>query len=94
MIRLLVLEGWNSYRREVIPAEAPVIQVEECRRAFYAGCIHLFYAVLGIMDPGTEPTAGDLAQMTAIEGELKAYGAEMAALADRMEREAANSLKK
>lgn len=32
-----ILDHWNDYRREVIPADAPAVQIQECRRAFYAG---------------------------------------------------------
>jgi len=32
-----VFDGFKSYDREVIPKDAPVVQREECRRAFYAG---------------------------------------------------------
>lgn len=32
-----VKEKWESYLREVVPANAGPVQVEECRRAFYAG---------------------------------------------------------
>jgi hypothetical protein len=29
--------SFDSYRREVIPLEAIPVQIQECRRAFYAG---------------------------------------------------------
>ena len=35
---------WESYRRDVLPADAPVVQRVECRRAFYAG----FHAMLQV----------------------------------------------
>lgn len=28
---------WQGYRRAVIPADAPPVQIIECRRAFYGG---------------------------------------------------------
>jgi hypothetical protein len=87
MKRLLILEGWNSFRREVLPAEAPPIQIEECRRAFYAGCVHLFSSIIGILEPGAEPTDNDLRQMQAVDDEIRAFGAEMLGLAVRMARE-------
>jgi hypothetical protein len=37
MNRMLILEAWNSYRAQVIPRDAPVVQVSESRRAFFAG---------------------------------------------------------
>lgn len=30
-------EEWKSYEHDVVPAEAPPVQREECRRAFMAG---------------------------------------------------------
>lgn len=37
-----VVDLWNSYRRDVVPADASTIQVIECQRAFYAGVAALF----------------------------------------------------
>ena len=31
-----LFDEWQGYRRDVVPPHAPAIQVEECRRAFYA----------------------------------------------------------
>jgi hypothetical protein len=33
---------WETYRQEAIPFDAPSIQIQECRRAFYAGVSSLF----------------------------------------------------
>jgi hypothetical protein len=35
--RLYIAEEFDSYRRAVIPAQASFVQIEECRRAFFAG---------------------------------------------------------
>jgi hypothetical protein len=51
---------WESYRREVIPDDAGAIQVEECRRAFYAGSVALFKVVMTMLDPSSEPTGEDI----------------------------------
>ena len=54
MTRKLILEGWNSYRRDVLePAGAGAVQVEECRRAFYSGAMILFTSIVGILDSGS-----------------------------------------
>lgn len=47
---------WQSYRADVIPADAGPIQVEECRRAFYAGAAGFYstgsaLAINGDPDP-------------------------------------------
>ena len=37
MNRMHILEAWNSYREQVIPRDAPAVQVTESKRAFFAG---------------------------------------------------------
>lgn len=32
---------WDSYRREVLPNDAPTVQVEETQKAFYAGATEI-----------------------------------------------------
>jgi hypothetical protein len=87
MTRKLILEGWNSFRREVIPSDAPAIQFEECRRAFYAGAFHLFFALQQIMDPASpDPTEADLRQMQELQHEFTAYARELAELVTREKR--------
>jgi hypothetical protein len=69
-----VLEAWNSYRKIVMAADAPRIQVVEIRRAFYAGIV----AVINLIDTGISDGPGitpeDLDFMTAIRQELREYG--------------------
>lgn len=72
-------EQWLSYRREVIPANAPMIQITESRRAFYAGAEALLSVICGFLEPGTEPTIGDLEKMTAIHNELVQFAADVKA---------------
>jgi hypothetical protein len=36
-----VKKAWESYAAQVLPKEAPAVQVIECRRAFYAGAYSL-----------------------------------------------------
>jgi hypothetical protein len=38
-------EEWAGYLAEVIPTGAPALQVEECKRAFYAGANGMFQAM-------------------------------------------------
>lgn len=49
MRRNRMQEQWQSYKREVLPSNAPAVQVQECRRAFYAGALAAFttYQELG-----------------------------------------------
>jgi hypothetical protein len=32
-----IRDHWRSYDKEIIPPDAPETQIQECRRAFYAG---------------------------------------------------------
>lgn len=83
MTRKLVLEGWNSYRRDVMPKDCGPVQIEETRRAFYAGAVHLFFSLQTILDSDSEPTAGDLMQMQAIQDEFKDYADDLERRAQR-----------
>ena len=43
---MTIFERWQAYDRDIVPRDAPPIQREECRRAFYAGalaCLHSVY---------------------------------------------------
>ena len=42
----MIGEEWSSYQAEVVPAEAPDVQREECKRAFYAGAQAMFNEVM------------------------------------------------
>jgi hypothetical protein len=41
-----LLEQWNSYSQAVMPRDASAVQIQECRRAFYAGA----QALMGVLD--------------------------------------------
>ena len=53
-------EAWKDYRLKVVPLDAPVLQVVECRRAFYAGvsAVVKMAAAAGGMSPHTARTLG------------------------------------
>jgi hypothetical protein len=73
MPRMLILEGWSSYRKDIIPAGAPEVQIEECKRAYYSGAMVLYTAIMNVLEPGATVTEADLAQMLAIRTELLRY---------------------
>lgn len=76
MTRRLILEGWNSYRTQVLAGAGP-IQVEECRKAFYSGSLILFNSIMEAMEAGTEATDADMRQMAAINDELLEYAEQL-----------------
>lgn len=69
-----IAQAWESYRRDVVPATASAVQVQECRRAFYAGAQGLLTALLTALDPATEPTERDLRLMDDVHTELLLFG--------------------
>ncbi|UPK03079.1 hypothetical protein [Bradyrhizobium sp. 170] len=73
---LLIEAGWVGYRLAVMSPQAPPIQLEECKMAFFAGALHLFQSIMTIMDPGSEPTEADLNKMDLIDKELRKFGRE------------------
>lgn len=72
-------ESWDSYAERVLPKNAPPVQIQETRRAFYAGAQALFTNVMQALDPGTEPTADDLRYMDALVLELAQFFADVKA---------------
>ncbi len=54
----------------------PTDQRDQLRTAFFAGAQHLFGSIMGMLEPGTEPTEKDLRRMDLIAHELSAFIAE------------------
>lgn len=72
---MTLLDEWRSYRGEVLPRNAPAVQVRETRRAFYAGAAAWFGLMLRAADqPGDEPTEVELSRVDALNAELEAFG--------------------
>jgi hypothetical protein len=65
-----VRAGWETYHREVMPVTAGAVQIQECRRAFYAGAMHLFAAVL---DNSNVPEAEAMQRLKNLQAELAAF---------------------
>lgn len=59
-----LMGAWKSYAQSVIPAQADVIQIEETRRAFYAGMSTMFGLVVAVESE---------ADMEALANELGEY---------------------
>lgn len=73
----LIEDAWLSYLRQVLPENAPEVQVIECRRAFYGGAATLFGSIMRSLSPGNGVTENDLQVMFDLEAELKAYSKEL-----------------
>jgi len=73
----LVEAGWLGFRLAVVHPDASPAQLGDMRGAFFAGAHHLYSSIMAILDPGTEPTPGDLERMAKIAAELDAFGAQL-----------------
>ncbi len=72
--RRRLLEQWNTYMAAVFPDGRPdPIQIQETRRAFYAGAQAIMGGILGELTPGSEPEAADLRMMDELQLELQAF---------------------
>jgi hypothetical protein len=74
----LIEAGWLGLRVACDLEDAPAIQLEEMRNAFFAGAQHLFSSILTIMDEDREPTPADLLMMDHIQRELDGFIADFA----------------
>jgi hypothetical protein len=72
-----VRKEWESYRRTVLPATAPAIQLQESRRAFYAGAEMLMCAILRSLDPSPDAVASDMALIAALDAELRQFATDV-----------------
>ena len=73
-----ILEGgWRAFELICVAENMPDVQRSDLRIAYYAGCQHLWASMMGIMDPGEEPTDADMNKMELIDNELKAVAAEL-----------------
>ncbi|HMG17670.1 MAG TPA: hypothetical protein VK573_03010 [Gemmatimonadales bacterium] len=67
----MIGDAWASYLAEVVPADAPEVQREECKRAFYAGATAMYQAVMEAMEPTDEDACA--ARLTALHHELQGF---------------------
>jgi hypothetical protein len=68
----LIATGWHEYAEHVLPANAPDIQTQETRRAYYGGV----NALMGILKRVGEPDISEdesEAILTRIEADLKQF---------------------
>lgn len=66
----IIEAGWISLRLASISPNAPQVQVDEMRTAFFAGAKHLFSSLMTVLDPDEEITEDDMRRMDMINKEL------------------------
>lgn len=69
----LIEAGWVGLRLACDLHDAPALQLQEMRQAFFAGAQHLFSSIMTILEPGAEPTDKDLKRIDLIDRELRAF---------------------
>ncbi len=69
----LIEAGWVSLQLVAIPEDATQEQLTEMRMAYFAGAQHLFASIMGILEPGEEPTDNDMNRLTLIHEELDRF---------------------
>lgn len=53
-----IQSGFESFNRDVIPAQAPAVQRREMRLAFYAGATHILQTMISLGEPNISEDAG------------------------------------
>ena len=73
-----ILEGgWRAFELICVAENMPDVQRSDLRIAYYAGCQHLWASMMGIMDPGEEPTDADMRKMDLINREIEVVTLEL-----------------
>ena len=73
-----IVDGlWRQYMERVMPVDAPQVQVQECRRAFYAGAHGVMAEIARLASPGDDVTPADDQLMESILAELVMFSREV-----------------
>jgi hypothetical protein len=54
----LIRDGWQDYAEKVLPADAPPVQKQETRRAFYAGAWEILMRMADLGEPDISEDQG------------------------------------
>lgn len=68
-----VARAWRQYRMDVLPGAAPAIQVQETRRAFYAGAMLTLETLHDAVGPDTVSEDEGVEIMEAVHTELMVF---------------------
>lgn len=71
-------QQWRSFFAAVGLQDAPAIQLQEMRRAFFAGARAYSSIIFQHVETGDEPTDNDMALMAALEAEMVAFARDVA----------------
>lgn len=70
---MIIEAGWISLKLATIPADAPQIQLDEMRNAFFAGAQHVFGSVFAVLSGGEDATEDDIRRLSLINSELNLF---------------------
>lgn len=71
-MKLLETE-WANFRNVTIPKDAGSVQLQECRRSFFAGAWALYMLQMNRFTEDHEPTDADLKLMAALDAEMREF---------------------
>ena len=72
----LIETGWQIVAREALPPNCHPIQLQEMRRAFYAGCQHLFGVLAAVGDDAVSEDRG-VEILAAVGDELQQFSRDL-----------------
>lgn len=75
---LIIEGGWMGLVIHMGLENAPKAQLDNMRKAFYAGALHLFSSIMTILEPGAEPTEKDLKRLDLMDAELRKFALSIA----------------
>lgn len=65
--------GWVAFVAVSGLQKAPANQLNAMRKAYMVGAQHLFASIMQMLDPGGEPSEGDMRRMDLIARELETF---------------------
>lgn len=76
--QMLIEQGWQDLRKAMLPTATPV-QIEEARRVFFAGAMHLWVILMEMLADGKRPDKYKDKKLRDIQLELEGFLENMAA---------------
>ena len=75
-MRGIVANEWAGYLERAMPGNASPVQVQECKRAFYAG-VRTINTIIAKLSEGDGVSDDDISVVAGVEAELAAFLAEV-----------------
>ena len=69
----MITDKWNSYLSEVLPDNVSAIQLQETRRAFYAGAAACFHTIQSFLGDGLDHTEAEVDAVESLVIEMRDY---------------------